>query len=103
MAKRRGNPNWGKPEPNGPGGFQPSLNSSKSLADSICNPISTLLQLSFASGRVATKNTKVHPRTVFLRRGASKLNQERDRNLRARQEEGIAPAGTEDGLVRDAR
>ena len=72
MAKRRGNPNWGKPEPIGP--VIPTIvEFERVVRESNCDQTSTSAPLVFASGHVATKtqNTFLN---LFLRRGASRLN-----------------------------
>ena len=71
MTKRRGNPNWGSRDRLSPW-LQPSLNSRRSFANSICNPTSTFAQPGFAIGRAVIKTRNTFP-NAFLRHGGFEI------------------------------
>ena len=71
MAKRRGNPNWGKPEPIGPVVPTITIALSRSSRSTNSLPTSTSAPHASASGHVATRTQSTSPRHS-LRPGASR-------------------------------
>jgi hypothetical protein len=72
MAKRRGNPNWGKPEPIGP--IVPTITEFEQVVREYkLSPISISGRPACGSGPAATRTPNISP-SLFWKRGGSRSN-----------------------------
>jgi len=64
MAKRRGNPNWGKPEPIGP--VVPTVTSFEQVVKSSSSPLTnTSVPLGFVNGPAGTATRSTSPKRCW--------------------------------------